>query len=106
MLFRSHTYEKIEQVCSVCRIGCERYESESFIAKRLSFWTPRQYPDVEIIPQLSNLSRDYQAHLNASSQGIDGNNMLPRVLLHLLLLEHLELAHTNAPEKLQKLRLS
>lgn len=101
-----HTYEKIEQVCSVCRIGCERYESESFIAKRLSFWTPRQYPDVEIIPQLSNLSRDYQAHLNASSQGIDGTNMLPRVLLHLLLLEHLELAHTNAPEKLQKLRLS
>lgn len=101
-----HTYEKIEQVCSVCRIGCERYESESFIAKRLSFWTPRQYPDVEIIPQLSNLSRDYQAHLNASSQGMDGTNMLPRVLLHLLLLEHLELAHTNAPEKLQKLCLS
>lgn len=62
--------------------------------------------DVEIIPQLSNLSRDYQAHLNASSQGIDGTNMLPRVLLHLLLLEHLELAHTNAPEKLQELRLS
>lgn len=101
-----HTYEKIEQVCSVCRIGCERFEGESFIAKRLSFWTPRQYPDVEIIPQLSNLSRDYQAHLNASSQGMDGTNMLPRVLLHLLLLEHLELAHTGAPGKLQKLRLS
>lgn len=101
-----HTREKIEQVCSVCRIGCERSESESFIAKRLSFWTPRQYPDGEIIPQLSNLSRDYQAHLSASSQGVDGTNMLPRVLLHLLLLEHLELAHTNAPEKLLKLCLS